>query len=128
MRANSGCNTKMSAALENMASANTGAAARRARACICPPERSGPLLPSAPIPGNGLLARARAISHGDEHIHSRDRARFGASKQAGLTIATAESCTGGLIAAALTGVPGASVVLECGFVTYSNESKTQMLG
>ena len=50
------------------------------------------------------------------------------SKEAGLTIATAESCTGGLIAAALTAVPGASSVLECGFVTYSNESKTQMLG
>ena len=50
------------------------------------------------------------------------------SKDAGLTIATAESCTGGLIASALTSVSGASLVLECGFVTYSNESKTQMLG
>ena len=50
------------------------------------------------------------------------------SKDAGITIATAESCTGGLIAAALTSVSGASLVLECGFVTYSNESKTEMLG
>ena len=50
------------------------------------------------------------------------------SKDAGLTIVTAESCTGGLIGAALTSVAGASLVLECGFITYSNESKTEMLG
>lgn len=43
-------------------------------------------------------------------------------------IATAESCTGGLIAAALTATPGASAVLERGFVTYSNEAKVEMLG
>jgi nicotinamide-nucleotide amidase len=49
-------------------------------------------------------------------------------KAAGLTLATAESCTGGLIASALTSVPGASLVLERGFVTYSNDSKIQMLG
>ena len=46
----------------------------------------------------------------------------------GLMIATAESCTGGLIAAALTAVPGSSAVLERGFVTYSNAAKTAMLG
>jgi len=45
-----------------------------------------------------------------------------------LKIATAESCTGGLIAAMLTEVPGASVVVDRGFVTYSNEAKTEMLG
>jgi nicotinamide-nucleotide amidase len=61
-------------------------------------------------------------------IHETAHDLVRASKAAGLTIATAESCTGGLIAAALTAVPGASLVLECGFVTYSNESKTQMLG
>ncbi len=43
-------------------------------------------------------------------------------------IATAESCTGGLIAAALTSVAGSSIVFERGFVTYSNEAKTDMLG
>ena len=43
-------------------------------------------------------------------------------------IATAESCTGGLIAAALTDIPGSSHVVERGFVTYTNEAKTEMLG
>ena len=46
----------------------------------------------------------------------------------GLTIATAESCTGGLIAAALTAIPGSSASVLAGFVTYSNEAKTSMLG
>jgi nicotinamide-nucleotide amidase len=44
------------------------------------------------------------------------------------TIATAESCTGGLIAAALTEIPGGSSMFERGFATYSNEAKTEMLG
>lgn len=43
-------------------------------------------------------------------------------------IATAESCTGGLIAALLTEIPGSSNVFECGFVTYSNEAKQSLLG
>ena len=49
-------------------------------------------------------------------------------RAAGLTIATAESCTGGLIAAALTEVAGSSDVVECGFITYSDAAKTDMLG
>ncbi len=47
---------------------------------------------------------------------------------AGLLLTSAESCTGGLIAAALTEIPGSSDVFERGFVTYSNLSKTEMLG
>ncbi len=43
-------------------------------------------------------------------------------------IATAESCTGGLVAAALTAIPGSSDVVECGFVTYSNAAKQKILG
>ncbi|WP_323036887.1 CinA family protein [Pararhodobacter sp.] len=46
----------------------------------------------------------------------------------GLRIATAESCTGGLVSGALTAVPGSSDVLDRGFVTYSNAAKHQMLG
>ena len=47
---------------------------------------------------------------------------------AGRTIAIAESCTGGLVAAALTEIPGSSAVLDRGFVTYSNEAKIESLG
>ena len=49
-------------------------------------------------------------------------------RQRGGSVATAESCTGGLIAAACTSVAGSSDWFERGFVTYSNEAKTQMLG
>jgi nicotinamide-nucleotide amidase len=45
-----------------------------------------------------------------------------------LKIATAESCTGGLVAAALTDIPGSSDVVDRGFITYSNEAKRAMLG
>jgi nicotinamide-nucleotide amidase len=45
-----------------------------------------------------------------------------------LMLATAESCTGGLVAGAITEIAGSSAVLERGFVTYSNEAKMEMLG
>jgi nicotinamide-nucleotide amidase len=51
-----------------------------------------------------------------------------ACDRAGLKLATAESCTGGMIAAALTDIAGSSSVVERGFVTYSNEAKTELLG
>lgn len=44
------------------------------------------------------------------------------------TITTAESCTGGMIAAAITDIPGSSAWFETGFVTYSNEAKQRLLG
>ncbi|MXQ07254.1 nicotinamide-nucleotide amidohydrolase family protein [Alphaproteobacteria bacterium GH1-50] len=50
------------------------------------------------------------------------------ARRAGVTVATAESCTGGLIAGAITEVPGSSDIFDRGFVTYSNAAKTEMLG
>ncbi|WP_128294073.1 CinA family protein [Afifella aestuarii] len=49
-------------------------------------------------------------------------------KDKGVRLATAESCTGGGIAAALTDIPGSSAAFERGFVTYSNEAKIELLG
>lgn len=51
-----------------------------------------------------------------------------ACRKRGLKIATAESCTGGMVAAALTDIAGSSDVFERGFVTYSNEAKQELLG
>ncbi|MDB2369022.1 CinA family protein [Octadecabacter sp.] len=56
------------------------------------------------------------------------RAAFDALAARGWMLATAESCTGGLIAGALTDLAGSSAVFDRGFVTYSNAAKTQMLG
>ena len=51
-----------------------------------------------------------------------------ACRAKGVMLATAESCTGGLIAAALTAIAGSSDVVDRGFVTYSNSAKNQMIG
>lgn len=51
-----------------------------------------------------------------------------AAKACGARIATAESCTGGMISAAITDVAGSSTIFDRGFVTYSNAAKTAMLG
>lgn len=53
---------------------------------------------------------------------------FQALSRLGLTMATAESCTGGTVAAAMTDIPGSSAVFDRGFVTYTNEAKAAMLG
>jgi nicotinamide-nucleotide amidase len=70
-------------------------------------------LPAAMFPPD-LLARAADLI-----------ARY---RAAGLMAATAESCTGGLIAGLLTEIPGSSNVLECAFVVYSNAAKEDLLG
>lgn len=51
-----------------------------------------------------------------------------AATKKGITITTAESCTGGMLAAALTSISGGSAVFETGFVTYANSAKTKLLG
>lgn len=63
-----------------------------------------------------------------EDVIERAAALLDACAADGLKLATAESCTGGLIAAVLTDVPGSSRVVDRGFVTYSNEAKTALLG
>ena len=64
----------------------------------------------------------------DAALLARAEALVRACAAAGEKMATAESCTGGLVAGLLTAVPGSSAVLERGFVTYSNEAKTDCVG
>lgn len=84
-----------------------------------------------PVRVEGAAARIRAVL-GDLVYSDRDETLEEAVARAllerGSTIALAESCTGGLLTALLTGVPGISAVLREGFVTYANEAKTARLG
>jgi nicotinamide-nucleotide amidase len=64
----------------------------------------------------------------DQAILTRAEAVLALCRAAGLTVATAESCTGGLIAATLTAISGSSDVVFGGFVTYANAAKTEMVG
>ncbi len=61
-------------------------------------------------------------------LRERAAALLKAYEQRRLKIATAESCTGGLVTALLTEIAGSSAVVERGFVTYSNEAKTELIG
>jgi nicotinamide-nucleotide amidase len=58
-----------------------------------------------------------------KELVDKARAVVEANRKAGRTVAIAESCTGGLVCAALTEIPGSSEVLDAGYVTYSNEAK-----
>ena len=64
----------------------------------------------------------------DRQIVTQAATLLEAARERGDLLATAESCTGGLLAATLTAIPGASDVFERGFVTYSNTSKSELLG
>ena len=64
----------------------------------------------------------------DDDICGRAAALVALYRQRGLTLASAESCTGGLVAGLITSVPGSSDVFERGFVTYSNAAKIDCLG
>ena len=61
-------------------------------------------------------------------FEARARAVLDAARSRGVMVATAESCTGGMVSAALTDIPGSSDVVDRGFVTYSYPSKTALLG
>lgn len=63
-----------------------------------------------------------------DDIQTLARQVIEAAAARGLMIATAESCTGGLVSGALTAIAGSSAVVERGFVTYSNAAKTELLG
>jgi nicotinamide-nucleotide amidase len=63
----------------------------------------------------------------DELINAADNLLV-TCRQRGWTVATAESCTGGMVAAALTSIAGSSDVVDRGFVTYTNEAKHEMIG
>jgi nicotinamide-nucleotide amidase len=64
----------------------------------------------------------------NEAVLKRAAEVFELCRAGGRMVATAESCTGGLLAAALTSMAGSSAVFERGFVAYTNESKTELLG
>ena len=68
------------------------------------------------------------LSYDDPAILDAARRLVDALRARGWMLATAESCTGGGIAHAVTAIPGSSAVLDRGFVTYSNEAKVEMLG
>jgi nicotinamide-nucleotide amidase len=64
----------------------------------------------------------------EQELEAAARALLDLCRRRKLTIAAAESCTGGLVAATLTEIPGSSDVFDRGFVTYSNDAKHAMLG
>jgi nicotinamide-nucleotide amidase len=72
---------------------------------------------------SGLRQPMFSPEHTRLAIRTLDHLRIGKRR-----CVTAESCTGGLVAALLTSIPGSSDVVERGFVTYSNEAKTELLG
>src|SRR6186997_146475 len=81
--------------------------------------------------GHGHRNGAAAVTDSlliDRRIVTQAAELLEAARERGDLLATAESCTGGLLAATFTAIPGASDVFERGFVTYSNTSKSELLG
>ncbi len=64
----------------------------------------------------------------DAELLARAAAIIDLCKQRGVMVATAESCTGGLVAGVLTEIAGSSAVVDRGFVTYTNEAKSELIG
>ena len=69
-----------------------------------------------------------SVSMFPDDVSASARDVLSALAAAGLRVAVAESCTGGLLAACLTAIPGSSQVVERGFVTYTNAAKSELLG
>ena len=69
-----------------------------------------------------------AVSHGEDGLTKLAEEVGAALKARGLMLATAESCTGGWVGEAITAIPGSSHWYDRGFITYTNESKHEMLG
>ena len=87
--------------------------------------------PGAGVPGrraSGVAPRAGKRRMFPDAFLSRTANLIASCRTRGLTVATAESCTGGLLAALITAIPGSSDVFERGFVTYSNAAKIECLG
>jgi nicotinamide-nucleotide amidase len=91
----------------------------------CSDERRRPLV-SCP-PGQARLAPGEAALRIDDDLYALARALGSAALQRRLRLATAESCTGGLVAAAITAVAGSSDWFDRGFVTYSDAAKVKDL-
>ena len=64
----------------------------------------------------------------DDELASRAKTVLQTCRDAGVMVATVESCTGGMVAAALTEIAGSSDVVDRGFVTYTNEAKNELVG
>ena len=64
----------------------------------------------------------------DTDVFERAKALLQTCRKAGVTVATVESCTGGMVAGSLTEVAGSSDVVDRGFVTYTNEAKNELVG
>jgi nicotinamide-nucleotide amidase len=83
-------------------------------------------MPGAPVQAGLAIEQARAML--PDSTLTEAESLLAACRARGVMLATAESCTGGLIAAALTAIAGSSDVVDRGFVTYSNEAKNELIG
>lgn len=84
-----------------------------------------------PLRFKGMDNRPAAMSYQhmiDARLLQEAQELFEQAKRRRFKVVTAESCTGGLISASLTAIPGSSLVVERGLVTYSNEAKVELLG
>src|ERR1700742_1381482 len=89
------------------------------------------MIEGKPLRGAKTAATGRgaaSVSLFDDELFREAEQLIALCRGRGLMVATAESCTGGLVAGLLTEVAGSSAVVERGFVTYSNQAKRELLG